>query len=282
MVSIRSRPAGREIPLPIRISALPSSGFNPLPARRPGDTIDRASVAATTEVSIRSRPAGREVQPEPEYYSAESFVSIRSRPAGREIRNRRRCACRRHPVSIRSRPAGREIPLTAPAWQQCSMVSIRSRPAGREIQQMLDDFFDPSKFQSAPGPQAGRYIPTMYSSPVTHIVSIRSRPAGREIHSLVAAPLQTHLFQSAPGPQAGRYHALPNFGLASPVFQSAPGPQAGRYTGMMLMLSWESSFNPLPARRPGDTLVRMGVVKPTDVSIRSRPAGREILNIAGC
>ena len=84
-------------------------------------------------------------------------------------------------------------------------------------------------------------------------------------------------FQSAPGPGAGRYSGRTKLTPQETAFQSAPGPGAGRYRMMRTLQVLCSRFNPLPARGPGDTLEAMTKqITDLQVSIRSRPGGREI------
>jgi len=92
IVSIRSRPEGREIPCTGIMRRPRNFRFNPLPTRRPGDTQGRGEALALSDV-FQSAPdpkAGR-------YEAADAWeaktkrVSIHSRPEGREIPAHCRC-----------------------------------------------------------------------------------------------------------------------------------------------------------------------------------------------
>src|SRR5207249_1572416 len=61
-VSIRSRPEDREKPVSPAITVA-NGCFNPLPARRPGETSWPSGDAPSRVVSIRSRPEDREKRP---------------------------------------------------------------------------------------------------------------------------------------------------------------------------------------------------------------------------
>ncbi len=60
------------------------------------------------------------------------------------------------------------------------------------------------------------------------------------------------------------------------MFQSSPSPKAGSYSRRSGRLRLLGSFNPLPARRPGATLIWIGVLRTFEVSILSQPEGREL------
>ena len=132
-------------------------------------------------------------------------------------------------------------------------VSIRSRPEDREkASAEMRVVRARAEFQSAPGPKTGRKELGSDRFQVGADVSIRSRPEDRE--------------KDAPG-LGGVRHA---------VFQSAPGPKTGRkIVGIGLPLGSVYCFNPLPARRPGESVGRVSWCKGSGVSIRSRPEDRE-------
>ena len=159
-----------------------------------------------------------------------------------------------------------------------------------------------SGFQSSPGPQAGRYIPSRRGIRGDGQVSILARPAGRALQcdlykgrksiacfnprparrpgatSRRSCRLQsTTLFQSSPGPQAGRYRRTVCVSPGSTLFQSSPGPQAGRYSRHCRCgPGRQCGFNPRPARRPGATW-EYWRVRSRSVSFQSSPgpqAGR--------
>ena len=58
-------------------------------------------------------------------------------------------------------------------------------------------------------------------------------------------------------------------------FQSAPGAEAGRNSSVGFPRIAVPRFNPLPALRPGGTLLESGDLGGEVVSIRSRRSGRE-------
>ncbi len=86
----------------------------------------------------------------------------------------------------------------------------------------------------------------------TQDVSILSQPEGRE--------LRTKAWDE-------------NIAL---TFQSSPSPKAGSYSGDRQELSCVMRFNPLPARRPGATLICGVMALVVLVSILSQPEGREL------
>ena len=108
-VSIRSRPEDREKVRTVTGDRAPSTCFNPLPARRPGErAAASADMHAPLTVSIRSRPEDREKGDLRVDSDPHSSVSIRSRPEDREKGRRSRPTVADHCVSIRSRPEDRE------------------------------------------------------------------------------------------------------------------------------------------------------------------------------
>ncbi len=135
VVSIRSRPEGREIL---------------------GDSLQCSGLH---EVSIRSRPEGREILNMAPGLSSWMPVSIRSRPEGREIPM---ISKQHHQInkSFQSAPdpkAGRYAAM-GEQYRVRGDVSIRSRPEGREIRRRhIGVRRTDCEFQSAPDPKAGRY-----------------------------------------------------------------------------------------------------------------------------
>ncbi len=59
-------------------------------------------------------------------------------------------------------------------------------------------------------------------------------------------------------------------------FQSSPSPKAGSYLALQTIYFLISSFNPLPARRPGATRALGYKYVEVTVSILSQPEGREL------
>ena len=109
------------------------------------------------------------------------------------------------------------------------------------------------KFQSAPGPRAGRCAPGGVGRVVRISVSIRARPEGRAVRCARQCPARSSRFQSAPGPRAGRCLML------AAVWLDRPG------------------FNPRPARGPGGAILAARKAAGLSVSIRARPEGRAVL-----
>ena len=204
IVSIRSRPEGREERAGCSTRRRRSTSFNPLPTRRPGGT---------------GFPlAGRQ--------AAELFQSAPDPKAGRNPTDTS-AWCDECLVSIRSRPEGREELARPPAPRRGAAVSIRSRPEGREEPDERFAFSSRNAFQSAPDPKAGRNrarqaenddaigfnpLPTRRPGGTdldadrvgAGEVSIRSRPEGREEPAAAEHSGTDNLFQSAPDPKAGR------------------------------------------------------------------------------
>ena len=181
-VSIRSRPGGREIRHGLCNRPTPSSCFNPLPARRPGDTKRIHNCFKRRIVSIRSRPGGREIL----HWagggaSYDEFQSAPGPEAGRYMLAR-----------LMGSPASRFNPLPARRPGDtlgCRTVHSRYR-----------------RFNPLPARRPGD-TPLIDCSMCKSVVSIRSRPGGREIRSIaVSVPTLIMRFQSAPGPEAGRYY----------------------------------------------------------------------------
>ena len=61
------------------------NGFNPLPARRPGATVNYLHQFIFPKVSILSQPEGRELLLGTDLHRAGQEVSILSQPEGREL-----------------------------------------------------------------------------------------------------------------------------------------------------------------------------------------------------
>ncbi len=59
-------------------------------------------------------------------------------------------------------------------------------------------------------------------------------------------------------------------------FQSSPSPKAGSYSPITASAISTRCFNPLPARRPGATVIAQRPAFAKDVSILSQPEGREL------
>jgi len=63
--------------------------------------------------------------------------------------------------------------------------------------------------------------------------------------------------------------------MPSGKFQSTPGPKTGRSEDRQAHQGGQGSFNPLPARRPGEAIDYIGGLPMLPVSIHSRPEDRE-------
>ncbi len=279
LVSILSQPEGREL-LRLASWSIAYCRFNPLPARRPGATIHpeysygRLGFQSSPSPKAGSYPISRirnslissfQSSPSPKAGSYSStgpssfiiscfnplparrpgatslkyfgdvrslFQSSPSPKAGSYIDTRRRPPDKG--VSILSQPEGRELPEYDPDRFQGFHVSILSQPEGRELRTLLCNPRDFEKFQSSPSPKAGSYEPDSDGETVT-----------KE-------------FQSSPSPKAGSYCSWSWRWRIATLFQSSPSPKAGSYHNVGLLLYGSVGFNPLPARRPGATLISSG------------------------
>ena len=118
VVSIRSRPEGRERVVRWNRCRATPTGFNPLPTRRPGERPGPRSARGQPEVSIRSRPEGREREPAlgGGIGASYQFQSAPDPKAGREFTG----AIVRQCVRFQSAPdpkAGREARRTRLHWK---------------------------------------------------------------------------------------------------------------------------------------------------------------------
>ena len=255
--------------------------FNPRPARRPGATrvTARSPISWFSEaVSILARPAGRALRRPQDLGDGSTTLEVRfnprpaRRPGATASGNHRATALVGRSRSFNPRPARRPGATSSGggrAWRELHLVSILARPAGRALRlyRTAESARDAAtlRFQSSPGPQAGRYAMQAIRGWAAATVQVfQSSPgpqAGRYLR--IAAnehSLRVALFQSSPGPQAGRYFATPRAVGAAVQFQSSPGPQAGRYP-------WGSMWTGTIAKRGR-------------VSILARPAGRALLSMA--
>ncbi len=109
-------------------------------------------------------------------------------------------------------------------------------------------------------------------------VSILSQPEGRELPPSLQLYVRTFLFQSSPSPKAGSYRATSKPTWMRSSFNPLPARRPGA-TGICHPTHRTSgSFNPLPARRPGATKYPKKRSKGQAVSILSQPEGRELLH----
>ena len=149
----RYRPAGSGL----RSSARPC--FNPRPARRPGATLVALDlVLRRVDVSILARPEGRALQRRGADRRLHHELSILARPEGRALPRGWRTPRTRRETSFNPRPA-RRPGATSPGWP---------RWPGRR-----------ARFQSSPGPKAGRYSPRPYRHGRRSTPCFNPRPARR-------------------------------------------------------------------------------------------------------
>ncbi len=130
-------------------------------------------------------------------------------------------------------------------------VSIRARPGGRAMPPAMAATPPTTRFQSAPGREAGRCDYPRDPNGMLPLVSIRARPGGRAM-------------------RAGRRSAW----LRIRSFNPRPAGRPGDAPAPSRTASTTSSFNPRPAGRPGDASKDSVTKKKEEVSIRARPGGR--------
>ena len=179
-------------------------------------------------------------------------------------------------VSIRSRPEDRG---ETPRGLHCSYTSSFNPPPAQwpgetppsECQKAPTSAVE---FQSAPGPVArGKRHTSVPPRPTTPferlgIVSIRPRPSGqgKPFQPANAEQLRYPTGFNPPPARGKRRWPCAGASKRSTGFQSAPSPLAGR------------SFNPPPARRPGETIrwvpLPATLAVAAVVSIRPRPSGQ--------
>ena len=122
-----------------------------------------------------------------------------------------------------------------------------------------------------------RELPVIYT--MQQKVSILSQPEGRELLQEFLRIQTDEWFQSSPSPKAGSYPSpaknTPGLSSFNPLPARRPGAtQFFRRNRFIL-----PSFNPLPARRPGATYPSHVPDTPASVSILSQPEGRELRRI---
>ena len=129
-------------------------------------------------------------------------------------------------------------------------------------------------FQSAPDPKAGREAGRGPGGRSASSVSIRSRPEGRERASADRRRPAGSRFNPLPTRRPGESRVARIVAWVD-QFQSAPDPKAGREARHSGRRNLIECFNPLPTRRPGERPPIGGCPVRLEVSIRSRPEGRE-------
>ena len=261
------------------------ASFNPRPARGPGATspLTPPPVLLRQPVSILARPSGRALPP---YGSAwlpeDAFQSSPGPWAGRYPRPRVVVASGDR-VSILARPSGRALPHRTPAsclrpW--ALRVSILARPSGRALRRAWrasgcrGRCFNPrpalgpgattpssqmrsvwSRFQSSPGPRAGRYC----AAGSQGCGSARFNP------------------RPALGPGATSPACHPSSASRSGVsILARPSGRALR-AARSVVACCAARFNPRPALGPGATQSEVGRnSRQLVVSILARPSGRAL------
>ena len=143
-------------------------------------------------------------------------------------------------------------PLVAGIDAAMRHVSIRARHECRAIPAASENHYSMKVFQSAPGTNAGRSAVRPHITTVSTL--FQSAPGTNAGRSAVRPHITTvsTLFQSAPGTNAGRSVRLRVMRRHGLMFQSAPGTNAGRSPNAARPPCCEWSFNPRPARMPGD------------------------------
>ena len=251
-VSIRPRPAGQGKPDARRSQWPGADGFNPPPARRPGETVRCIGASSADSTRFNPPPARRPGETRAARRDGSRYERFQSAPGPQARGNSARSV------------SGAVVART---------VSIRPRPAGQGKRTWRVTLDAIRAFQSAPGPQArGNGMTQRHASRAMH-VSIRPRPAGQGKRDACVAPRHASRQVSIRPRPAGQGKPVSSGGHAT--FQSAPGPGRGnsarahaaevsirpRPAGQGKRRSAASSavmracFNPPPARRPGETAV---------------------------
>ena len=270
---------------------------------------DREHHVGVRPVSILARPEGRALLEPPDEGLGVGLVSILARPEGRALRpwRRRRAtpatSCfnprparrpgaalasppqrlRLLPVSILARPEGRalhEHPVDDPLV--VAAVSILARPEGRALPRNESDDATAcsSRFQSSPGPKAGRCISVLWRM-ITALVSFQSSPgpkAGRCRGRGAGGAHPTDGFNPRPARRPGAARPLGSIPVAAWMFQSSPGPKAGRCLVIVSGDGGETElFQSSPGPKAGRCQDRPVHEQPVQVvSILARPEGRAL------
>ena len=129
-------------------------------------------------------------------------------------------------------------------------------------------------FQSTPAHQDGRNTRTPTVRCGTRSVSIHSRPPGREKLPTPRQIASVKRFNPLPPTRTGETGVFFNK-RPSQAFQSTPAHQDGRNPEPDSRAAARASFNPLPPTRTGETSEWRFVPARVQVSIHSRPPGRE-------
>ena len=187
-----------------------------------------------------------------------AFQSSPGPKAGRCLRLHEGDAAR-HRVSILARPEGRALRRSRcrrPAFSRC----FNPRPARRPgaAWQFTSKKSIGGKFQSSPGPKAGRCPDLAAQGHTGLLVSILARPEGRALPgSSTSRSPPRGCFNPRPARRPGAACGWTKETLPLTAFQSSPGPKAGRCRWCRRSSPARSTcFNPRPARRPGAAIGR--------------------------
>ena len=135
------------------------------------------------------------------------------------------------------------------------------------------------KFQSSPGPKAGRCRPPAPATDTSKVFQSSPGPkAGRCVPWVTDKETGEKVFQSSPGPKAGRCLVSSRVTRSEILFQSSPGPKAGRCLDDVGMLPQPELVSIL-ARPEGRALLGRVVDHchvAGEVSILARPEGRAL------
>ena len=165
LVSILARPEGRALlgAAPCNTNWLPGFQSSPGPKAGRCPACGRVINMALNQVSILARPEGRALLAVSSMYrDRRHLVSILARPEGRALPSPRPSVLQR-PRCFNPRPARRpgaaatSTPCSREEWS--STVSILARPEGRALPLPGGWSRWNSRFQSSPGPKAGRCPP---------------------------------------------------------------------------------------------------------------------------
>ncbi len=139
-----------------------------------------------------------------------------------------------------------------PTPSQHSSVSILSQPEGRELLGFWSGDKTRRVFQSSPSPKAGSY--DFDWTLFFYFICFNPLPARRPgATTRLISPSCTVTVSILSQPEGRELHRQPSFGYSFILFQSSPSPKAGSYRSRSSGFMLHTSFNPLPARRPGAT-----------------------------
>jgi len=158
-------------------------------------------------------------------------------------------------VSILSRPEDREqLKCSSFLSTDFAFQSSPGPKTGSNAQISVPYTLVTSTFQSSPGPKTGSNIKETVSADFEDDVSILSRPEDREQLWMKNVHGTGDLFQSSPGPKTGSNDCTIRAARTGPAVSILSRPEDREQRGV----AWQAdgtatSFNPLPARRPGAT-----------------------------